>query len=528
MGGQTKQEQPRPGVLVSVGSTTTCISSCMYRDKGGLMAPEDSKVSNVSRRGFLQRAAAVGLGSIAARGVYEVLDDFVTPPRAWAATVSRKQEQYLIDSLEVILDNNTPVIIPPIYNDVFTAKLAAGKTWNKTALVNAQKRLEAALVKVESPYSSTAAGVTIVVAWGLPYFETYVNGPWQAKGPRDLDPNLPRRADGQRQFAVVDAIRFPSDPGSVVLEANHVAFKIRSDKQSIVQSIETKLFVDPNSGAYVGDLFDLTSKRIGFLGRGFGTRSIAKQMAMAAKLEGADQIPDKAQLMLGFTSTQTAALGPDNIPSFETLPNVTNQWPSGYFAAGCAMHLSHLYEDIKAWYSGFNYSQRVARMFSPRMSATDPATVTLPNGPANVSTKDELMQDAGTGLLGHNATLQRATRLAANVTDNYRRVRSVGTAVPLREDFNTIDDPFFWSPTTGVVSSHAAGMHFVAFVPASSKFHAARMAMDGVLPDGTDLTGTVDPKYSNGINSVIQASHRQNYLIPPRRHRSFPLVELLK
>jgi hypothetical protein len=53
---------------------------------------------------------------------------------------------------------------------------------------------------------------------------------------------------------------------------------------------------------------------------------------------GADQIPDNSQLMLGFTSTQTQALGPDNLPSFETLRGVTDQWPNGYFAAGCAMH----------------------------------------------------------------------------------------------------------------------------------------------------------------------------------------------
>jgi hypothetical protein len=51
---------------------------------------------------------------------------------------------------------------------------------------------------------------------------------------------------------------------------------------------------------------------------------------------------------------------------------------------------------------------------------------------------------------------------------------------------NTLDDPFYWTPATGVMGSHAAGMHFVAFVPASSKFHTARRPMDGVLPDGTN------------------------------------------
>jgi hypothetical protein len=496
------------------------------------MTPEKSKTSSVSRRGLLQGAAAVGLGSIAARGVYAVLEDFVTPPRAWAAaTVARKQEQYLIDSLEVILDNNTPVVIPPVYNDVFTAKLAAGTTWNKTALVNAQKRLEAALAMVEKPYPSTAAGLTIVVAWGLPYFRNRVPGPWQAKGPRDLDPNLPL-VGGQRQFAVLDAIRFPSDPATTVLESNEIAFKIRSDKQSIVQSVETQLFADPSSRAYVGDLFDLTSKRIGFAGRGFGTTSAAKTLALAAGVAGAASIPDRAQLMMGFTSTQPDALGPDNIVSFETLKGVTDQWPSGYFAHGCAMHLSHLNLDIVSWY-GKSYADRVQRMFSPSTTVVPPGgTVTVPNGAAQVVTLQQVKDQAAQGLLGHNSALQPATRLGADVVDNYGRLRKKGSAVPEREDFNTLDDPFSWYVDgDGNVQQppvNRPGLHFAVFVPTSNKFHIARKSMDGVMPDGTDLRtqyGLTDEKI--GFNKEMEATHRQNYLVPPRAHRSFPLAELL-
>src|SRR5690349_21017694 len=100
--------------------------------QGGSPMPQDS--SRFNRRSFLKRVTAVSLGAMSARGIYEVIDSFgVTPPnRAEAAVVRRKQEQYLIDSLEVILDNNVPVVIPPLYNDVFTAKLAAGRTWNRT------------------------------------------------------------------------------------------------------------------------------------------------------------------------------------------------------------------------------------------------------------------------------------------------------------------------------------------------------------------------------------------------------------
>jgi hypothetical protein len=485
--------------------------------------------SGFSRRDFLRRASVVSLGAIAARGAYDLLDEIAgTPTRAAAgATVRRREEQYLVDSVEVILDNGVTVAIPPVHNDVITAKLAAGRTWTTSALKSAQTRVEKALALVERPYPSTAAGLTMVIGWGLPFFRNYLpQSLWSARLPKEP-------ATGQ--YGVLDAIRFPSDPDTVLLEDNHVMFKFRSDSSDILRSVEGALFDNPGSGAYIGDLFDLTSKRIGFLGRGFSSPSVGKQLALAGGVPGADKIPDRAQLMLGFTSTQTAALGPDNLPSFETLPGVTNQFPSGYFAAGCAMHLSHLFLDLDLWYNSFGYDKRIARMFTPRTAVpADPSTVTLPNGPADVSTKQQLLDDAAGGLLGHNAPLQQATRLPVDVTDNYGRLRRKGTAVPLREDFNTIDNPFAWtadpardgwSPT----GPAAAGMHFVAFVPASSKFHGARKSMDGVLPDGTNLR---EAPYSIadaniGINAAMRASHRQTYLIPPRRHRSFPLVELL-
>jgi hypothetical protein len=470
--------------------------------------------SPLTRRGFLRGTAAL----VAARGVYGVLDGLAGPARAEAATVvSRFQEQYLIDRLEAILDNGVTCAIPPVYNDVFTAKLAKARTWDKAALKSAQSRLEAALQKVEAPYPGTAAGLTIVVAWGLPYFRTYTPGPWQTKAPK-----------AGSDLAVLDAIRFPSDPADVKLEGNHVAFKMRSDSTAILKSVETQLFGDPSSPAYVGDLFDLTSKRIGFLGRGFNKVSAAKTLALAANVPGAAQIPDNAQLMLGFTSTQTAAGGPDNIPSFETLRGVTDQFPNGYFAHGCAMHLSHLNLSLQSWY-GKSYADRVKAMMSPRTAI--PASgqpVTFANGPAQVSTAAQVRTDALSGVAGHNSALQTATRLAADTIDNYGRYRPKGTAVPAREDFNTLDNPFSWYvDDAGVVQTPTAnqpGLHFAVFVPASGKFHAARLAMDGTLPDGTKLG--LDPK-SMGINSVMEATHRQNLLVPPRAHRSFPLAELL-
>ena len=103
-----------------------------------------------------------------------------------------------------------------------------------------------------------------------------------------------------------------------------------------------------------------------------------------------------------------------------------------------------------------------------------------------------------------------------------------GTAVPQRADFNTLDNPFAWSADPrrdGLRDGPAAGVHFVVFNPSSDDFNRVRLAMDGVLPDGTKLSFAPRDR-GQGFNSILRTTHRQNFLVPPRRHRSFPLAEL--
>ncbi len=71
----------------------------------------------------------------------------------------------------------------------------------------------------------------------------------------------------------------------------------------------------------------------------------------------------------------------------------------------------------------------------------------------------------------------------------------------------------------------AAGLHFVVFNPTSDDFHRNRLAMDGVMPGGAKLPFARGDR-GQGFNAILQTTHRQNFLVPPRRHRSFPLVEL--
>jgi len=50
-------------------------------------------------------------------------------------------------------------------------------------------------------------------------------------------------------------------------------------------------------------------------------------------------------------------------------------------------------------------------------------------------------------------------------------------------------------------------------------------AVLGVLPNGTKL-GFEPGSIGRGFNSILKTTHRQNFLVPPRAHRSFPLSEI--
>ncbi len=54
--------------------------------------------------------------------------------------------------------------------------------------------------------------------------------------------------------------------------------------------------------------------------------------------------------------------------------------------------------------------------------------------------------------------------------------------------------------------------------------------MDGLGPNGKPLAAPISRRFddaSRAFNRYALASHRQNFLVPPRQHRSFPLGELL-
>lgn len=467
----------------------------------------------LTRRHLLGGVAA---GGLAAAGIYELVDRFAPAPQRTFTGVL-PSEQHLLDGVRMIRDNDVDVLVPPLHHTVVTATLRVRE--GTAGLRDARLQLEGVLARLETQFEPTPVGLGITIAWGLPYFRRYVPGQAAIHLPTDLRAT---RARGRPVRVLEDAIRFPSDPDATILEQNDIAVLLRSDSLAHIAAGSKALF-DSLDG-----IFRVTSIRRGFAGGGFaGGTSLPKQMATAAGIPGADLIPDTAELFLGFTSTQKAALGPPRIANLETL-GYADLRPSGYFAQGTHMHLSHLFEDVAAWYQTLDFQARVDTTFRPGLEVR-PDTQTVPQGPEDAQTAAQVKHDyARHRQIGHSGSLQTASRLDRDVVGADGASYPKGTAIPQRADFNTLDNPFHWTvdpKTDRSVDAPAAGLHFVIFNPTSDDFRRTRLAMDGVLPDGTKLPFEAR-SLGQGFNQILTTTHRQNFLVPPRKHRSFPLSEL--
>jgi hypothetical protein len=504
---------------------------------------------NTSRRGFLQGTAGT-FGAVLASpgGIYKLIDTFAKPPdRPAVAGRAPHQEQYLPWSEEVVNVDGAgvksrhgaiAVRVPALYDHVITARLNVPA--NAKALQEAQHHLESVLLGLERQFPSTPKGVCITVAWGLPYFRHYIPSLGKTSGfykagtrypgylPIDM---MASKAERHTVYALQEARTFPSDQpppgfGAVRLEQNDLAVLVRSDSLANIMAATNALFGP--GGNRAGSLFKVTSIRQGFSGGGFyGQQGLPSKMALAAGIPGAQSIPPQAQGFLGFHTTLVSNMGPDIIANLETLPGVTNQWPNGYFKQGTTMHLSHLYEDLESWYAQSfpQYEQRVHSMVYPGISPA-PGTIALqPPGQSEAQVAHGVRRYHS---YGHVGSLSVVDSTASAMTSNYGEAYPAGTTIPVRGDFDTLDNPFYY--TSDPIGDHystepAAGLHFIVFQPTIAIFNRFRLAMDGHFPG---KTLPVSPRSTGaGINSVLNTTHRQNYLVPPLRHRSFPLAEFL-
>jgi hypothetical protein len=475
-----------------------------------------------------------------------MIDTIAVPPQRSAVALSPPpQEQYILQNGQTIMVDDSglqsskgtiAVSVPRLHDHIITATLNVPA--NAKALQEAQQHFESVIVDMERQFPlTTTKGVSATVTWGLPYFQHYIPslGTTSAffKAGTSYPEYLPvdlmtSKAEGHTVYAVQEAMTFPSDQppsgfGPVRLEQNDMAVLLRSDSLDNNRAATNVLF-----GPQAGGLFTVTSIRYGFTAGGFyGQQGLPSKMAVAAHIPGAQYIPPQAQGFLGFTTTLQSNLGPGNIASLETLPGITDQWPNGYFKQGTTMPLSHMFQDVGTWYEKNypQYADRVQAMLEPGLSPAPGTEALQPPGQTLAQVVHGVQQGHG---YGHTGSMSYVDSTTSPITSNYGEAYPTGTTIPIRGDFQTLDNPFKYTsdPTADhYTTQQAAGLHFVEFQPTIGIWNTVRLAMDGHY---SDMTLPVSPRSPHaGINSVLHTTHRQNFLVPPRRSRSFPLAEFL-
>src|SRR5690242_15727277 len=218
--------------------------------------PEEAKQVSMSlaqRRLSRRRLLQVGGGGIAAAAgaaaLYEGLV-LLAPPKRHVVKPPPGgypigQYQIANYGVRVRPDPQTAVIValPPVWNLVITAALTRAPGRRE------QQRLEAALQAVEHAYPYSPSGVFTLVAYGLPYFRSYIRSTiFDAHLPHMAD--TPDAADARAAPVLLDAVRFPGDPPATLLEANDVVFHLRSDVLANLQDVRRALF--ERSGSLAG------------------------------------------------------------------------------------------------------------------------------------------------------------------------------------------------------------------------------------------------------------------------------------
>jgi hypothetical protein len=329
------------------------------------------------------------------------------------------------------------VRMPPVYTSFTTLRLTGRQD---------RAALERALAAVEARFPFSPRGAMVMVGYGRPYFER-------------IGRTVPQLADAERG---------PTDPPHTKLERNDLLFVVRSDSAAtITRALE--LLTKP-------DCLRVTSRRLSFHQLG-----LPRKIAERHELPYAAKIDPRSPMWMGFGDQQVGSSAPPAAIAFK----------HGPLAGGAILHLSHLIEDLDAFYAE-PYEERLQAVFRSNPPPPGPARVFI-DTPFRRG-DDAVAEQRATGRVGHVSALQRASR------------DRQGTPLHIR-----LDAPGFDALDTDVARPK---LHFAMLVPTAERFAKIRRAQ--ASPDlATD---------HRGIERFITATRRQNFVIPPRRQRAFPLL----
>jgi hypothetical protein len=480
----------------------------------------------MTRRALLQRAAGLGVAA-STLGALDLLA--VRPVRAVAAAKSALPEiQFQIEKFiaPAFRVEGVRVRFAPVYTTFATFALT------RTPTQADQARLARALARVEASYPFSPSGVFTTVAYGVPYFERLPGG----MAGMLVAKHMPRLISEPQLYALEEAVPGPTDVSPenpevsklrfnipVQIESNDMLVTLRSDSTEIIDDVLTWLSGESSTlagesvgSSELGELLTVTSRRLMFTQMGL-PRKVAEEQGLPYE----EMINPESPMWMGFVSQQVGSSGVPPITTFlgNGSAKLTTARARDYFNHGSIVHLSHVIQDLEQFYERpkETYVRREAEMFSadPVPRPGNANQFINGGGPAfipNVFTNPQQAASEAKGTttfdgqphIAHTTALQRSSR-APNRTPMHIRADGPG--------FDSLDVPD---------GSQQPKLHFSIFVPTAAFFATMRRSQASL-----DLAQTYNvPAENLGLERFLTATRRQNFLVPPRRNRAFPLVEL--
>jgi hypothetical protein len=477
--------------------------------------------ASVSRRALLLGGTAGALAT--AFGALELLKQHaVIPERQASAAELPADVQFDLGAFmpPAVSMDGVMVRMPTLHTVFATARLS------RTPTRGDRDALEDALTTIEGTYPWSPQGVFLETAYGLPYFDRL--------GRRVVASHVPKLRGQGRRSVLEEAVPGPTDvhasnPGTkklrfnvpVRIERNDMLFTLRGDNADILTDVLAWLGgSDRLRGQRVRSPrlragLTFTSSRAMFVQVG-----MPRRLAEAQGLAYAPRINPKSPMFMGFVSQQTESNPAAPTVTFAGTQGqpATDARSGDYFDNGSIQHLAHDILDLEQWYADDEpYTERVQYMFRSNPIPSEGNTDQFLDGGGPIVLPDAFhgfddAQRSAAGIntfegerrLGHIGCLHRSSRAADG---SPRHLRADGPG------YDSMDSPG---------GRKLPKLQFSVYLPSADLFatmrrHAASLDLQEKFK--------VDPE-DNGLERFLTATRRQNFLVPPRRHRSFPLAEL--
>jgi hypothetical protein len=423
--------------------------------------------------------------------------------------------------------------MPPIHTVFLTAAL--GRAPSRAD----QGRMEDAIRKIESVYPYASGGIFTHVSYSNTYFNRLPSAVVNGNMPRTLSGNQPVLkpaipgptdvAAGNREME----LRRPEFRVPVRIETNDLMFTVRGDDSSYVADVVGWL-----SGSNRLQGQSVASPRFDAGMRITSSRAMFVQMGLPRNVAYSNNLPFEgfvnpfSPMWMGFADQQVNASAPPADVTFLGAHGIklTNATAGSYFDNGAVQHLSHVLLDLQQFYLDGRepdnpdvdhrepFDERLQYMFeSPsQVQQNDSDPFRDGGGPRSKGTIGAFLPNTFHGANYARQSAQQFQRMG-HLSQLHRTGRtSDGRPIHLR-----IDGPGFdaMDTTTG---RNTPKLQFSGFFPSADFFADLRRSQASV-----DLLQEFDlEEEDHGLERFITATRRQNFLIPPRRHRAFPLVEL--